>query len=106
MGPSGSSPSERKGYAPTTRWDVPRALATMAKKRLVKVYSADDIRFAGDRTASTTVYAPSGTTIEKGDVGRIRRLVRAFGSAVRGWDIESVSIGLPPFVVKVRPKKK
>ncbi len=78
----------------------------MAKKRLVKVYSADDIQFAGRGTASTTVYAPSGTTIEKGDLGRIRQLVRALGSAARGWEVESVSIGLPPFVVKVRPKKK
>lgn len=52
------------------------------------------------------VYGPKGTQLRKRQVGRIRRVVRAVAKAVKGWEVDSVTIGMPPLTIKVQPKKK
>lgn len=78
----------------------------MAKKHMVKVYSADDLPFSRGTTASTSVYAAQGTPIKPEQVSMIAKLVKSLGQAVRGYEIDSFQFGFFPFVVKIKPKKK
>ncbi len=79
---------------------------SLAKARKVRIITITDVALERGQTASTTVYGPAGTKLKKAQVSRIRRLVRAVGGALRAWEVDSITVGMPPLTLKIRPKKK
>lgn len=72
----------------------------------MRIYTITEVPVARGQSAVVVVYGPKGTKLKRSQVGRIRRVVRAVGKAVRSWEIDSVTVGMPPLTIKIQPKKK